>query len=183
MTNFTTFVSVWAWVGGLVSWLIAATFDYIQCAQRFRDEKQVLIGACERDEKYREEIGDINEAAANRAGGLPEFTKSLERNHSQPLLVSVITAVVSFFGTPRGGDMNWSLAIWVLLLIAVLVVASLSSPGLPTARHLNRWQVALACWMATLAVFLILARFNGAPAPEDRANPSAPVGSSGIVNR
>lgn len=160
--SFLQFVPIWAWLGGLISWIVSALASYIEHERRFVDRKSWLQGACDHDLSYADEIGDIDTAAALFVGGEPSLSNSFLHSHSQSLFVAVLTGAVTFFGSPSTLDRGWPLALWLFLLLASLFILLLSSPTLKKSpRVLVRWAVVAPVWLIVLLSFMLLASLVG----------------------
>lgn len=150
------FSAIWAWVGGLISWLVSGCAAHIDHQRRFRERRERYQGACEQDADYAETIGDVDVAVANLVGK-PDFIQALLRTHSQPLFVGVLTGGVTFFGSPGTLNLGVPLVLWVCLLVGSLLLTSLSSPTLDSSKALERWWVVIPAWLVVLVLFVLLA--------------------------
>ena len=158
-------VSVLAtWVAGLVSWALAATYDY-----RERDRRAVALRAqIESESKYdvfkKAEYGeDINQAVANRLGGTPSFPDSLLETYCQPLFVSTVSGgAVLVFGASGPGTTTAAI-IWVLAIAATFVLSWINIRGTEAGYWLRRWRVVAPAWTVTLIVYGACAYLASSP--------------------
>lgn len=146
--------AIFAWIGGVISWLIAAAFDYQARAHAFSNARTQLQVELKYNPNRASEIGDVDEAAGNVTGGRSSFTESLAETYTQPLFVSSFTGVASLFAFPKNGELAVPLLLWLMVTALALIVTILNAKHLDSAKELRRWWVVVLAWVIVLATSL-----------------------------
>lgn len=149
-------VPIWIWLGGVLSWAVAAAFDYWPRKSQF-DAHQEAVSM---DAAYASFIKSQPKPSPVWSDE-PSIWTSVRLVSSPTLLVTVLTSLVTLFGTP-GVHTGTLLVIWVVLLVIVLVVAILGVLDKRSAPKFTRWQVGVGLWGVTLVVVSCIAYFNPA---------------------
>ena len=113
----TLLVGLFVWLGGVFTWLIAATFEFAKDHSDFKERREYYRGGAEHDEEFAQSIHDLDEFVENRGVPRASSLRSLMRTGVQPLLVLSFLLVLS--------SRPWIANAYVLLDIGVLAIAVL----------------------------------------------------------
>lgn len=155
-----------AWVGGVISWVVAAAFDYQARENALATRIKELLVEIKYDKPKEKDYGldpndsadvraeKLKEAAANQIGGKPGFGDSLKETYTQPLFVGTLTGGVGLFFTPQNRQMGVPLLLWVAVTAATIVITVLSGKNYRVAGTLRHWCFVIGAWGLVLAVFV-----------------------------
>jgi lipopolysaccharide export LptBFGC system permease protein LptF len=154
------------WIGGLVSWGVAASFDYraresalskraavLEVETRYDKDKAKDYGLDPND-KLKERADKIMEAAANEIGGNPSVGNSLQETYTQPLLVGALTGAASVFLTPQNRQMGVPMLLWVAVIAGTFTIALLDGKDFGVAKVLRHWTFIVGAWLVVLIFFV-----------------------------
>jgi len=163
--NSAAFSALSGWAGGVISWLIAAAFDY----QARENALSKRIGEIEIELKYDPKKGEdygldpsddakkraekLSEAAANQIGGKPGFWDSLQETYTQPLFVGCLTGGVGLFSAPQNRQIGTPLLLWVAVTAGTIVIALLNGKRYQTSSVVRHWAFIGLAWLVVFAVF------------------------------
>jgi len=167
--NVAMFSALSAWVGGVISWFIAAAFDYSARETALKNQ----IGLLEIELKYapskattysidltlkatdpKKYDQSIRDAAANQLTGMPAFWDSLQETYTQPLFVSSLTGGIAFFGAPQNREIGLPLLLWITATAGTIVIAILNGKDFGVTRTIRHGWFILGSWLIVLGVFV-----------------------------
>lgn len=154
------------WIGGLISWVVAASFDYRARESALSKRAAVLDVECRYDKDKAKDYGldpndkpkdraeKIKEAAATEIGGKPSIGDSFQETYTQPLFVGALTGVVSVFFAPLNRQMGLPMLLWVAVIAGTIAVALLDGRDFSVAKVLRHWCFIAGAWLLVLLFFV-----------------------------
>lgn len=146
---------IYALVGGILAWLVAAFMDYISHSSKYEDRLDYYRSAGKSNLAFAEMFGDPEQAAAKDVGGsAPTLSASISRSYHQPLFICILTGGV--VGIADNSDTGGIKAIFYIILIVLSILLALAAEMRTSmAAKVQRLGVSIAAWGIT-SIFIVL---------------------------